>query len=350
MSLERLEKIFNIAGSIGTVFGALAAISVPVMITLLGIEHNDRLALSEVQQRNFQNTSELIKLLSSKNPDERKNGYLFAQHVVEKKLVDSTTRQIISEIYTEAKDAEQDSLNKKISSESYTTVANEIVPRVYFHITYEYQRDSAESVAKRLMESSARDFENAIIVPGIELKPINSNRNRLRYFRNEEKPDVDKISDLLLSLGIDNLSENLSKRYSDAKIRARHYELWFGRDFLILTVFRDLINPVLLNLEESKSVNTLYERSDFKYEYARKLYELNSRTLRVINENNDLIPRELEIEFLSIKNHLNDWVDNYDKNIGNREFGDYERFETHSTDNFPSNSVSKIEAFKKTKN
>ncbi len=101
-----------------------------------------------------------------------------------------------------------------------------IRPRVYFHISDALQRPDAERV-KQMIEQ----FEiggQLVVVPGIDGRVQGPGKTKFRFFRTNEAQEARKIFERLKQIIGDVEIEDLSRAYADAKIRPRHYELWFG--------------------------------------------------------------------------------------------------------------------------
>jgi len=116
------------------------------------------------------------------------------------------------------------SLKKVIESSPQTS---QLPPRVYLQINDESQREKANQVAELLQKQG-------FIVPGVDnvgRKGITTTRTDLRFYTDnpEGAGDLDKIKAALKQVEITPIDRSL--RTSSTKVRPRHYELWFGKDF-----------------------------------------------------------------------------------------------------------------------
>jgi hypothetical protein len=99
----------------------------------------------------------------------------------------------------------------------------DILPRIYLHIAREDQRTHAAAVAKQL---EAGGF----IVPGIQ-KVDYALSSFLKCFESSDIIQQDTTAILKLLRGTANIQINSGKVYAAGKIRPRHYEVWFGKNF-----------------------------------------------------------------------------------------------------------------------
>jgi hypothetical protein len=105
------------------------------------------------------------------------------------------------------------------------SVVGQIAPRVYFHIASESQRERANTLASRLETLGW-------VVPGVEYKETSPATTQLRVFKAGELAESESIASDLRGLGVDARVTDLSARYGNSTaIRARHYELWLGKDY-----------------------------------------------------------------------------------------------------------------------
>jgi hypothetical protein len=102
-----------------------------------------------------------------------------------------------------------------------------IVPRVYFHISTEDQRQKAKPLADALI---AAGFS----VPGIENVGSKApNETQFRYFERTDQVEKDRshIRDVLSGLNVRAKEVYISPAQISTRMRPRHFELWFGPDF-----------------------------------------------------------------------------------------------------------------------
>ncbi|HJQ27029.1 MAG TPA: hypothetical protein VKA60_24285 [Blastocatellia bacterium] len=120
------------------------------------------------------------------------------------------------------------SLKKVIESSPQTS---QLPPRVYLQINDESQREKANQVAELLQKQG-------FIVPGVEnvsRKSITTTKTDVRFYTDnpEGAGDLSKIKAALKQVEITPLERPLGNTGANAstKVRPRHYEVWFGKDF-----------------------------------------------------------------------------------------------------------------------
>ncbi|NRF71739.1 ATP-binding protein [Aquincola sp. S2] len=106
----------------------------------------------------------------------------------------------------------------------------DIAPRVYLHISAAGQRATAEQLRKLIGQQRLDGV--ALIAPGVQLVAEQANSGVLRCFdadecRGEAPKVLAHVNSLLETPEL--RLQDLSKQYGGAKVRPRHYEVWFGR-------------------------------------------------------------------------------------------------------------------------
>ena len=102
-----------------------------------------------------------------------------------------------------------------------------LVPRVYFHIRTEDQRQKAKPLADALI---AAGFS----VPGMIIVGTHApDETQLRYFEqtNQVEKDRSHIREVLSVVNVKAKEVYISPTQDLGTIRPRHFELWFGPDF-----------------------------------------------------------------------------------------------------------------------
>jgi hypothetical protein len=99
----------------------------------------------------------------------------------------------------------------------------ELQARVYFHIREPAQR--AEALRLKA------DFERRspdVAVPGIQLLGVGPTQgSELRYFRDLDRPEAERIAQALRDAGAQELAAKKVAGYENStQIRPRHFELW----------------------------------------------------------------------------------------------------------------------------
>jgi hypothetical protein len=96
-----------------------------------------------------------------------------------------------------------------------------LLPRIYFHIRNESQRARAQAVANALPSSSW-------IVPGIQRLDVGPSTSELRYFRNDEGAEAQRIVAALRQQGVAVTAKEVPGYETSDKIRPNHFELWLA--------------------------------------------------------------------------------------------------------------------------
>jgi hypothetical protein len=111
--------------------------------------------------------------------------------------------------------------------EANPMTARLLPPRVYIQIQDDSQRARAKEIAAKLKAGG-------FIAPGIENVGKNApDKTELRFFNagDESSNDINNIASILSGEGIRVKKTLIPGHETSNKIRARHYELWFGADF-----------------------------------------------------------------------------------------------------------------------
>jgi hypothetical protein len=109
------------------------------------------------------------------------------------------------------------------TAESDPDSARNLPSRIYIHIRDDRQRDKGKQVKDKLSE------EGFIIPDLIKIGEKVPDNIELRYFRKYEKDEAIRIVDMIRSLNIDAKDVYIPGYENSLKIHPRHYELWFGR-------------------------------------------------------------------------------------------------------------------------
>jgi hypothetical protein len=146
----------------------------------------------------------------------------------EKINIRDTTIQALLDPDAKPLDAKQANEVKQIVEANIDQSGGEkkIAARIYIQIGDEDQRARATEVVRLLQK-------RGYILPGIEnvgSKARIPARSQLRYYQTDStaEADIKDIVNALRGIGIDI---QLPPPISSRNVRARHYELWFGKDF-----------------------------------------------------------------------------------------------------------------------
>lgn len=78
----------------------------------------------------------------------------------------------------------------------------------------------------------------------------------------------------------------------------------------------DLFQPLLTYLETSKDIYTeKYKKNGYRYEDAKKLYDLNINMVNLISEKSGLIPNYLVKDVKNLVNHFNAWIKGFENTL-----------------------------------
>lgn len=113
--------------------------------------------------------------------------------------------------------------------------SGELAPRVYLHISREEQRPAAEAL--RALIGTRRLDGSALVAPGVQRVEVQADTGVLRCFSADEcRGEAHKVLALVNGLlRTPQLTlQDLSRQYADAKVRPRHYEVWFGAGEIVL--------------------------------------------------------------------------------------------------------------------
>lgn len=100
-----------------------------------------------------------------------------------------------------------------------------LLPRVYIQINDDEQREPARRVVAALQQQG-------FLVPGIQnVNRLGPGQSIVRYYRQAEENEAAQIVELLRKLGVNATAEYKPGHEDSQKMRPRHYDLSFGRDF-----------------------------------------------------------------------------------------------------------------------
>ena len=97
------------------------------------------------------------------------------------------------------------------------------IPRVYFHIRSEEQRDKAERLGKQLSSMLS------VTVPGVQRVTSGPDKNELRYFDPSDVEEARALAAALAEKSDLTIQPVLVNGYQGL-VRPHHYELWLSKD------------------------------------------------------------------------------------------------------------------------
>ncbi len=186
------------------------------------------------QERYMNLINMLTKYIVSGNEQERIAGMQLAAHFNKEEDLPNAIMLIIKDIADNAPIEVAKVANKAVNDmgekkpELLKQIHKETPMRVYFHIKDESQREKAKQLAFKLKETSSL----ALKVPAIERLDFKLEKTELRFFKQKEKEEAEKLAAKLTELGVVVVTKDLSAKYENSKnIRDRHYELWLTDDY-----------------------------------------------------------------------------------------------------------------------
>jgi hypothetical protein len=108
----------------------------------------------------------------------------------------------------------------QVANEARATLA--LIPRVYIHVAGDDERDAAQKIVELLQDKE-------LVVPGIQrVGQISPSTSQLRYFRNSEQTEAERIAGILTNAGYKVATAYISGYENSTDIRPMHFELWFA--------------------------------------------------------------------------------------------------------------------------
>jgi hypothetical protein len=213
----------------------VSKILTPVVIFFLGTMYSCQQKRIDVEQKSLDRVTNLAKSLSSANAGEQK--VALALITREKQLhPDLIPTDILPVALPEVLQLATNSKNPEVAAQAQqlaldlganTNLVQEIKtsiiqPRIYMQIPDENLRDQAAQIKGQLESLS-------YIVPGIEKVRAFTGPTQVKYFKTTEMPEAKTIAEQLRTFGVNDAKEIYIPGSEDSKkMRARHYEVWFG--------------------------------------------------------------------------------------------------------------------------
>jgi hypothetical protein len=211
------------------VASVIAGIVIPVVIAGTGWYISDKQQELAKAQQEADRVAILLPSLASQNPQERELAFSLVNYYQSNNQLPNAVMPILSSVWGaedrtgDASDTPtQVSLTTARVSDAENKVA-QLLPRVYFHIASNSQREMARNLEAKL-ESSG------FIVPGIQNVGNGPENSEVRYFwtQHGEAEEAQEIGEKLKEFGLEQLVVRFIPGYEDARIRPRHYELWIS--------------------------------------------------------------------------------------------------------------------------
>lgn len=227
------------------IISSIAAVFLPVALLMVSDQFNQRQRTSDEkkqeaaalkqQDENIANRlPKLIQQLSSNNPIEKELSLQSALYLATKKQLPPELMPVLTSVATSVANNDKnkktrDEVRKSLlnAAEQNPAFAPEIKAKlstlVYLQIATEAQREKAIKIQSDLIQ-------NKFSAPGIENVSKNKvkieipNITEVRYFRDEDKTQIEKIKNILKSNGITTVRED-KVAGTDQQI-----EIWFSSD------------------------------------------------------------------------------------------------------------------------
>ena len=196
---------------------------IPFVLALVGILGTH--FITQQQQKNAQAQADSVRQLKVleifaekiSSPDEQ-------QRLLALKLLRAVDDDLAAKLASAVAEIEPpQSKVSQVANEVATEARalQELLPRVYVHVTGNEERESARALAQ-LLESKQ------LVVPGIQRVGAKSPKiSQLRYFKKSEENEAKRILQIIGEKGYKVSLEYISG-YEDSKaIRPMHFELWF---------------------------------------------------------------------------------------------------------------------------
>ncbi|HKP70605.1 MAG TPA: hypothetical protein VJV05_15060 [Pyrinomonadaceae bacterium] len=221
-----------------SVFDATAKVLTPIMIFAVGTYYTWTKDAAEREQSALDRCYGYAKDLAKAGVAEQKMLLSFIQlQCSEREELRAATLPQVVETATASKDEEIRNTAKEtaqvVAASANTSVVNKVeaalttvTRNIYIHIADDAQREQAESLKLRLSDVLANDGA-AYSMPGIEV--VGNDRSpsapQVRYFRQEDAPEAQRIATLLADLGLANAQAAQVR----GSARPFQLEIWFAK-------------------------------------------------------------------------------------------------------------------------
>ncbi len=231
-----VEKPGNKWQKLPAVAEAVSKLLLPLVIAGVGVVFSYIQHRSDVEQRKADRVTSFIKHLASDNIEEKELALRVMNVLIDEgQLPSELGPALISSAGNSNKTISQLSqgaltkLARKDSSLERTFVqavqqnpdlALKLQARVFIHT-------STDSQAVWAKEIGAHLDRNGFTVPEIETVKASPDTTQLRYYRQNEKNEVDEIIKHLRDVGLEKVEVHLNETLASS-VRPRTYELWLG--------------------------------------------------------------------------------------------------------------------------
>ena len=179
----------------------------------IGLVSYSAVTVNDLRAQTKRELDEVARLRSERSELERERAGL-QQEIQTLRPAVENYRALVSQDSTTAIEAR---------GETPTTSKAEVQPRIYLQVVDAGDRDYAATIGRAL----AKQYRYA--VPGVEYVPRASRlRNtEVRYYKKDDEPDARRLVENLTALQVKSPSL-LYLNLENAKVRPRHYEVWFA--------------------------------------------------------------------------------------------------------------------------
>ena len=245
-----VEKTGNKWQKLPAVAEAFSKLLLPLVIAGLGVVFGYIQHRADVEQRKADRVTSFITHLASTNDKEREIAIRVMNVLIEKNQLPTElnlalfssaddSNETISQLSQAALTslAKTDtSLEKKFAQEVERNpeLEKKVQARVFIHINTKLAQEGQFEIIGDYLETKG------YIVPEIQKVNVFSKKTQLRYFRENEKKQVDEIIKHLLDLGFAEVDDRIFRKYASST-RPRTYELWLGSSDDYERIFENLM-------------------------------------------------------------------------------------------------------------
>jgi acyl carrier protein len=210
-ALEALEQQSDLRGR-RAIVASFALMAAAILGTIVLVAYST-ITVNNLRAQTKKELDEVATLRAERTKLERETA-AFKQEIETLRPAVENYRALVSQDSTTAIEAR---------GETPTTSNPDVQPRIYLQVVDAGDRDYAATIGRAL----AKQYSYA--VPGVEYVPRASRlRNtEVRYYKKDDEPDARRLVENLIALQVRSPSL-LYLNLENAKVRPRHYEVWFA--------------------------------------------------------------------------------------------------------------------------
>ena len=237
-----VEKPGNKWQKLPAVAEAFSKLLLPLVIAGVGLVFSYIQHRSDVEQRKADRVTSFIKHLASDNVEEKELALRVMNVLIDQGQLPSelgpalissaaNSNKTISQLSQGAitKLARTDSTLEKTfvqAVQQNQDLAEKVQARVFIHASTDVQAKLSEEIAAYLGKNGFTISE----IQRVEAS-ASPDTTQIRYFRQNEKNEVDKIIKQLLDFGLKKVEDHFLEGY-ESSVRPKTYELWFGSSLI----------------------------------------------------------------------------------------------------------------------